>query len=309
MTQDLRKDATRPLTGVASGNADPPPLNPVHVEVDLAAASDRGKVRSNNEDHFLVARLDRVMQTLLTNLPEHSVPDSHTETAYGMLVADGMGGHVAGEVASRTAIATLVELVLRTPDLIMRLDRGRSLSEQALRRLDERFQEIKEVLMDKVEADPRLYGMGTTMTLACSLGVDLLVAHVGDSRAYLFRQDHLQRLTRDQTMAQYLADTGAIRPEEVATHPMRHVLTGALGTKGGRTEVYLRGLRLADGDQVLLSTDGLTEMVPDALIADVLARSTSASAACATLIELALEAGGKDNATVAIGRYSIEGAG
>jgi protein phosphatase len=274
-----------------------------NVTIDFGAASDPGRVRPNNEDHFLVARMDRVMQTLSTNLPSGSVPERQTETAYGLLVADGMGGHVAGEVASRTAIVTLVELILRTPDLILRLDRR--LTEQALRRLDQRFQEIKTALMDQVEADPKLYGMGTTMTLACSLGIDLLIAHVGDSRAYLFREGQLQRLTRDQTMAQFLADTGVISLEEVATHPMRHVLTGALGTKGGRTKVDLRGLRLVDGDQILLSTDGLTEMVPDDRIADVLARGGSSTAACAALIELALAAGGKDNVTVVLGRYAI----
>jgi protein phosphatase len=274
-----------------------------NVTVDFGAASHPGKVRPNNEDHFLVARMDRVMQTLLTNLPSGSVPERQTETAYGLLVADGMGGHVAGEVASRTAIVTLVELVLRTPDLILRLDRR--LTEQALQRLDQRFQEIKTALMDQVEADPKLYGMGTTMTLACSLGIDLLIAHVGDSRAYLHRQGELHRLTRDQTMAQFLADTGVIGLEEVATHPMRHVLTGALGTKGGRTKVDLRGMRLVDGDQILLSTDGLTEMVRDDRIADVLARGGSSTDACAALIEQALAAGGKDNVTVVLGRYRI----
>jgi protein phosphatase len=214
-----------------------------------------------------------------------------------------MGGHAGGEVASRTAIETLVDLILRTPDLILRFDQ--QLTERALHRLDHRFQEIKRALLDRVEDDPSLHGMGTTMTLACNLGVELLIAHVGDSRAYLFRQDHLERLTRDQTMAQYLADIGVIRLDEVATHPMRHVLTGVLGTSEGATKVDLRGLRLADGDQVLLTTDGLTEMVSEATIAGVLARGKSAAEACSALIDLALEAGGKDNVTVALGRYRI----
>ena len=112
-------------------------------------------------------------------------------------------------------------------------------------------------------------------------------------------------MTRDQTMAQFLADTGVIGLEEVAKHPMRHVLTGALGTKGGRTKVDLRGMRLVDGDQILLSTDGLTEMMPDDRIADVLARGGSSSDACAALIDQALAAGGKDNVTVVLGRYRI----
>jgi protein phosphatase len=302
MKLDSDTDLTPPFSASTLGEAQRSGVA-AHVTVDFGGASHPGKVRPNNEDHYLVARMDRVMQTLKTNLPSGSVPEQQTETAYGLLIADGMGGHAAGEVASRTAIVTLVELILRTPDLILRLDKR--LTDQALRRLDQRFQEIKSALMDQVEADPKLYGMGTTMTLACSLGVDLLIAHVGDSRAYLYRQGQLQRLTRDQTMAQFLADTGVISLEEVATHPMRHVLTGALGTKGGRTKVDLRGMRLIDADQVLLCTDGLTEMVPDNKIADILARGGSSTDACAALIEQALAAGGKDNVTVVLARYSI----
>jgi serine/threonine protein phosphatase PrpC len=273
------------------------------VHVDMGALSHRGRVRPDNEDHFLVARLDRTMQVLMSNLPPDCVPEKHAETAYGMAVADGMGGHAAGEIASRSAISALVDLVLRTPDLIMRLDQR--LTKEALRRFDDRFQQIKDVLMDHVEEDPKLFGMGTTLTVACSLGFELLVAHVGDSRAYMYREDRLQRLTRDHTMAQFLADTGAIRPEEIARHPMRHVLTAAIGTQGGKADVELERLRLADGDQILLCSDGLTDMVPDAAIADTLRRSDSASGACESLVNQALEAGGKDNVTVVLGRYRI----
>src|SRR5262245_42010257 len=92
------------------------------VQVDLGALSDPGKVRPNNEDHFLVARFDRSMQTLLTNLPPGHVPGHSGETAYGMLVADGMGGEAGGEVASRLAVSVLIDLVLQTPDWILRLD-------------------------------------------------------------------------------------------------------------------------------------------------------------------------------------------
>lgn len=274
-----------------------------HVQVDLGALSHRGKVRPNNEDSFLVTRFERALDTLLTNLPAGYVPERYAETGYGMLVADGMGGAAAGEVASRAAIKSLVDLVLRTPDWIMRYDEP-SVA-QVMKRLDRRFLKIREALIDRVQADPSLAGMGTTMTLACSLGPGLIIAHAGDSRVYLFREGKLSRLTHDQTMAQTLADVGAIRSEDVDSHPMRHVLTGAITTQGATGRAELLHLQLADGDQLLLCTDGLTEMVAEAAIAEVLTAKGSAADACRTLVDLALEGGGKDNVTVVLGRYRI----
>jgi PPM family protein phosphatase len=280
-----------------------PGTNSSQVQVDLGALSHQGKVRPNNEDHFLIACFDRSMRTLLTSLPTGDIPGRYAETVYGLLVADGMGGAVAGEVASRTAINALVDLVLQTPDWIMRLNEQSA--QEVLRRMDQRFQQIKQALIERAESDPSLSGMGTTMTLACSLGDELIIAHSGDSRAYLFRQGLLQQLTRDQTMAQSLADDGTIRPEEVATHPMRHVLTGAIATRGGKRPTELHQLRLIDGDQILLCSDGLTEMVTDSAIAAVLDAPGPAADACRVLVDLALEGGGRDNVTVLLGRYHI----
>src|SRR5262249_29394939 len=132
-----------------------------------------------------------------------------------------------------------------------------------------------------------------------------LTAHVGDSRAYLFHGGSLKRLTRDQTLAQSLADAGEIRQDEVAEHPTRHILTGAIATRGTFVQVELRHHRLADGHQLLLCTDGLTEMVSEEAIAQALAAAKSAADACRRLVDLALEGGGKDNVTVALGRYRI----
>jgi protein phosphatase len=274
------------------------------VEVDLAALSHPGKVRRNNEDHFMAARFDRSMRTLLTNLPEAEVPRAYAETAYGMLVADGVGGAAGGEVASRTAIHALVDLVIETPDWIMQLDEP--LAREVLQRMERRFQRVREVLIERATADPSLRGMATTMTVACSLGPELLTAHVGDSRAYVFRRGgRLERLTRDQTMAQSLADAGAISQEEVAKHPSRHVLTSALATRGTFVQVELKRSRLEDGDQLLLCSDGLTEMIADEAIARVLAAPGPSAEACQRLVDLALEAGGKDNVTVVLARYRM----
>lgn len=276
----------------------------VTVHADLCGLSDRGLKRSNNEDHFLVARLDRTWHTLLTNVDTNALPLSATETVYGMVVADGMGGHAGGEVASATAISAFVDLVLRTPNLIMRLNRD--FTEAALKRLAQRFEFVKEALEEAVRKDPSLSGMGTTLTLACSFRAYLLVAHVGDSRAYLFRNGQLQHLTRDQTMGQFLKETGHLTETQLAKHPLRHVLTGVLGTQGSPIDVDLRGVRLEDGDQVLLCTDGLTEMVSDSEIASILSGSPASSAsACDRLVKLAIEHGGRDNVTVVLAKYRI----
>ena len=277
------------------------------VEVDLAGISDQGKVRKNNEDTFFIARFDRTLRALQTNLPIGEYPTLSAETSYGMLVADGMGGHAAGEVASRTAALVLLDLVLKTPDWIMRLDEP--LVGEVMRRTEQRLREIQGALAEQAQMNPALTGMGTTLTIAWSLGADLIVAHVGDSRAYLMRQGQLQQVTHDQTFAQALVDAGTLTADEAARHHLRHVLTGVLSTVGSKTPIEFHHLRLLDGDQVLLCSDGLTDMVPDADLASVLRQPGSAEAACQTLIEMALAAGGKDNVTVALARYSFPASG
>ncbi|HWY85445.1 MAG TPA: protein phosphatase 2C domain-containing protein, partial [Gemmataceae bacterium] len=201
-----------------------------HVEVDLGALSHQGKVRAQNEDHYLVARFGRSLEPMLTNIPKDHVPPAHAEIGYGMVIADGMGGAAGGEIASRSAIQDLVQLVLTTPDWIIH---GQSpWIEQVVERMGERFREIDRLLNQRSVANPSLAGMGTTMTLACSLGLDLVLCHIGDSRAYLFRQGQLSQLTRDMTMAQELLDAGTLSPTQAATNRFRHVLTQCLGGPG-----------------------------------------------------------------------------
>jgi serine/threonine protein phosphatase PrpC len=170
-------------------------------------------------------------------------------------------------------------------------------------RMERRFRQIRDALNEQAHSDPSLFGMGTTMTLAVSHGADLLITHVGDSRAYLFRQDKLTPLTHDQTAVQDLIDAGKIRPEEAATHPLRNRLTGAISTKMDDPNAALCSLTLADGDWLLLCTDGLTDMVPEPIIAEVFQRNDVAADACAALVLQALDRGGKDNVTVVVVRY------
>jgi PPM family protein phosphatase len=274
---------------------------PVLAQVDLGALSHPGKVRDNNEDCYLVSTFERALRPLLTNVPESSLPSRLSDAGYGLLVADGIGGHAAGEVASRLAATILVDLALCTPDWVMRLDEDEQ--ERVVQRFAWRYREIDSALKAIGKAEPSLAGMGTTLTVACSFGDDLLVAHVGDSRAYLFHAGRLRQLTRDHTYAQALADGGLIAPEAVATHRLRHILTRALGTMESPVQADIQFVQLGDGDQVLVCTDGLTDLVDDDAIAAILTGGGTAQEACAALVDAALERGGKDNVTVALARY------
>ncbi len=290
-----------PLVGKSEAER-PQPLS-AQVGVEIGALTHPGKVRPTNEDNFLAVRFGRSLLTLKTSLPDGQVPEYFAEMGYGLVVADGVGGAAAGEIASSLAISVGVNLALHSPKwtLVMTPQEIQENMETWRRR----FRQIDFVLTERAHADPALSGMATTLTVACSVGDDLCLYHVGDSRAYLYRQGKLHRLTPDQTMAQALADAGLIAPEEVATHRLRHVLTNALGRSGGDIEAEIQHMRLADGDRVLLCTDGLTEMVPDARIADLLRHVEVSEEACEALVAAALEAGGKDNVTVVLARYTI----
>lgn len=278
------------------------PNTSLHAEI--SALSHTGKVRTNNEDHYLVTRVGRSMHTLMTNLPQGLVPDRFDTAGFTMVVADGMGGHAAGEVASRMAIGTLVEIVLDVPDWIMNLEGDNA--ERVKERVETYYRKVDQTLAEHARNDKSLAGMGTTMTIAYSIGPDLFLAHVGDSRCYLFHDGQLQQLTRDQTQAQMLVDAGLLRREEMATSRLRSVLTNALGCGDPALEVEMQRLQLGAGDRLLLCSDGLTDMVDDPTIAEVLARPKGPAAACRALVDLALDHGGHDNVTVVVADYVFD---
>ena len=275
------------------------------VRVDSTGLSHKGNVRPENEDHYLVARVGRSLDTLVTSLPEGEVPERFDETGFAMMVADGMGGAAAGEVASRVAISTLVNVFLDVPDWIMKLNAANA--EKLKARAEAYYRKLDSTLADLVKAKPELQGMGTTMTVGYSIGRSMFVSHVGDSRAYLFREGKLEQLTRDHTHVQELVDAGTITREEAATHRLRHVLTNAIGGRNRSIDVEMVRVRLKNGDRMLICTDGLTEVVPDTDIADVLGRSKAPEVVCRSLVDLALERGGPDNITVVAARFAVEG--
>ena len=284
-----------------AGAERPAPKPP--VQFDFAALSHPGKVRTNNEDHYVITRMGRTFNLVATNIPQGELADNVDEVAYGMCVADGMGGMAAGEKASQLAIKTGVNLVLNSPMWATRIDE--QAANQLISRMRGYFRQVDSVVIGEASTDRHLSGMGTTLTLAYIVGVDAFIIHVGDSRAYLFREGKLDQLTRDHTMAQGLADLGAIKPEEVHRHAKRHVLTNFVGGPSSGVEPDVATLILRDGDILLLCSDGLTEMVKDAEIVAILGRSEPPKVAAQALIDKALEHGGKDNVTVLIARVEV----
>lgn len=272
------------------------------LKVDVGASSHSGHVRENNEDSYLVMRFGRSLENLLTNLDEDLLERNYAMKGYGMLVADGMGGAPGGEVASRFALSKLVELIVDTADWTMSLQRQEDVS-TVLRRMTERFMQIDETLRKEADRDHTLRGMGTTLTVAGVMGHDLIVGHVGDSRAYLLRDTNLKQLTTDHTLAQALIDAGVANRDDPASRSMRHVLTAAVGSLGEKTEPQVQLFKLCDDDQLLLCTDGLTETVEDPTIANVLLEAKSAQCACNELVNLALAGGGSDNISVVVARF------
>ena len=290
------------IPAVASAGTKAAQSDSASARVEIAGLSHPGKVRPNNEDHFLVGRFGRFLETLQSNLPEGEIAPRAEEIGYGMLVADGVGGSAAGEVASRLAIGTIVNLFLQTPDWILRVDES-PLMQQVMRRAAERYEQVNQALVERGENDAALRGFATTLTLAASLGRNLFVAHVGDSRAYILRGCQLYQLTRDHTLAQSMAHLGLMSQKQVASHHLRHVLMKALGGPDGGAEPEVHAHVLDDGNGVLLCTDGLTEMVDEKTITDVLVNGATPQEVCQQLVDLALTAGGKDNVTVVFARY------
>ncbi len=273
------------------------------VRADVSALSHAGKVRKNNEDHYLVVRLRRVLEPVLSNVSAALFPGQVEEEGYGLLVADGMGGAAAGEVASQLAIRFLGNLVVAAGKWGRSIDRQEA--KEIVRRAGEYCAQIHAALLQEAEADPSLVGMGTTLTVAYNFCDKVVIAHVGDSRAYLYRSGELHQLTRDHTLAQLMVDRGQLSPKAAARHQFRHVLTNVLGGKSGPVAADIEHFQLEDEDRLLLCSDGLTEMLDDAAISQVLASVSDVNSACSRLVDLALDAGGKDNITTVLAHYTI----
>jgi protein phosphatase len=260
------------------------------LQLRAVAHTDPGLHRSNNEDSgYVSARL--------------------------LVVADGMGGHAYGEVASSTAVGILAEmdksLAWPVPSAPVEADESLEADVEApdpepttdpdlLEALGDAITDIGDSLTTLAQEDAELASMGTTVTaLMWDGGAKFAIAHIGDSRAYLLRGDQYGQLTRDHTLVQSLVDEGKLTPEQAAVHPRRSVLMRALQS-GGNSEPDLYYWQGQPGDRYLLCSDGLTDVVPDDLIGQVLASVPDPDDAAATFIDLAKQGGGPDNITCII---------
>jgi serine/threonine protein phosphatase PrpC len=279
------------------------PVTPIDrrpLAVKAFGLTDKGRVRPTNEDQFLCAELTKAMRVWQTTLSEPKAQFGE-ERGHLFLVADGMGGHRAGEQASALAVVAIEQFTLNTFKWFFHsngLEAQRVLGQfrTALRQADAR-------ILEESADHPELSGMGTTVTMAYHLDAQLCVVHVGDSRAYMFADDELTQITHDHTLMAEMVRRGELQPEQVAHHRLRHVITNVVGGTEAGVDVEAHTLEMHPGDRLLLCSDGLTEMVTNEAIAATLRAEPEPEAACTKLVAQANDAGGADNITVLIVRF------
>lgn len=269
------------------------------MDVDLFGLTDRGRVRPENEDQFLIASLHKLLRVHQSSLPPDDITPLVTDSrGYLFLVADGVGGRPDGRAASGTALRTIAYYVTHMTDLYRRLDSAKE--SVFLAELEQSVWKGHQALVAEGERSYEGRGGATTLTMVAVLWPRAYLVQVGDSRCYRLREGSLELMSHDQTVAQDLVDAGALTPTQAQASPFRNVLSSALG--GRAAAPFTRTADCRERDVLLLCTDGLTRHVADHEIRDHLLGLRSAEQACRDLVRLALERGGEDNVTVVIGR-------
>jgi serine/threonine protein phosphatase PrpC len=270
------------------------------LAVKTFGITDRGNVRASNEDQFLIAELTKTMRIWQASLPDTKAQFGD-ERGHLFLVADGMGGHQGGEEASALAVVAIQQFTLNT--LKWFFESNKQEAQRVLAQFQTALRHADVHVREQAAEHRELSGMGTTVTMAYHLDAQLCVVHVGDSRAYLFRDDELHQLTRDHTLMADMVRSGAIQPEEVAQHRFRHVITNVVGGTDAGVVVEAHAVEVQPGDRLLLCSDGLTEMVTNDAIAATLRAELDPEPACRRLLAQANDAGGRDNITLLIVRF------
>jgi PPM family protein phosphatase len=267
------------------------------IRVQVFGKTDVGRSREHNEDRFLVADLTRKDASLQPQVRQHDLG----ERGSLFVVADGMGGAAAGELASQMATDTIFAHLLKA---------WNAETEATPQRFAHRLKEAVEVANANIhahaKAHPEVRGMGTTTTAAGVLGDHLYLTQVGDSRAYLVRGGEAHQLTKDQSLMQRLVEAGELTEEEAAHSERRNIILQALGPDP-KVKVDLTHQEVRRGDVLVLCSDGLSGQVKKEEIAQIVTQATDLAAACDKLIALANERGGPDNITVVMARFDGDG--
>nr|AUN36850.1 protein serine/threonine phosphatase PrpC [uncultured bacterium] len=283
------KDAASPVA---------PQRKPRDDEIDVYGLTHTGKVRKENQDHFLICTLKKQMVVHGTSLPhtDHLLPGPE-RLAFLMMVADGVGGGVKGGEASRLALEAATQYVAYSTRCYYAADFK---DDEFTEALQEAALLCHAQLLRQGEGDPDCRGMATTLTLYLGVWPRAYLLQLGDSRCYLLRQGELSQITRDQTMAQELIDLGVMTRAAAANSKLAHTLSSSLG--GRNPAPVVTRLDVTWGDVALLCSDGLTNHISDDEIRDRLRSMKSAKQVCEDLLREALKRGGKDNITVIVAR-------
>lgn len=236
----------------------------------ICACSDVGKVREINQDAYFYIE-DKVVPIFI--------------------VADGMGGHKAGEVASNLAISAIASYYKANRD---KIENEEMFVPQFI---NESIAKANEKIIEESQNDEELRGMGTTITMCIIFGDEIYIGHVGDSRAYLLRDDELTQLTQDHSLVGELLRTGSITKKEAMNHPKKNVITRAVGTDS-KLSVDIVNRELNLNDKIILCTDGLTNMVSEERILETVKIDENIFESCSKLVNIANEIGGIDNTTI-----------
>jgi serine/threonine protein phosphatase PrpC len=277
----------------------PPERKPRDDEMDVYGLTNAGKVRTENQDHFLICALRQQVAVQQTSLPQadHLIAGSE-RLAFLMMVADGVGGGMKGEEASRSALEAVSRYVSRSMRCYYAA--GSAEDREFSEALQEGALQCHTELVQRGQDDPEYRGMATTLTLYLGVWPRAYLLQVGDSRCYLLHHGELTQITRDQTMAQELIDLGVLNPADAPGTRYTHTLSSSIC--GRQTAPVVTKFDLDWDTVVLLCSDGLTRHVSDDRIRERLRSMTSARQACEDLVQDALEGGGSDNVTVVVRR-------
>jgi serine/threonine protein phosphatase PrpC len=267
------------------------------VRVSVFGKSDLGRTREHNEDTFLVADLSIQNASLQPEVRSHAVGPKGSL----FMVADGMGGAVAGELASQMA----TDVIYRHLSTVWATD-GETSQDRFAYRMKEALELANHRIFEYAREHPELRGMGTTATVAGVLGDGLWLAQIGDSRAYLARGGEVIQLTKDQSLMQRLVDAGELTQEEADQSERRNIILQALGPDA-RVKVDLTHQTLRRGDTLVICSDGLSSQVRREEIGELIETSNGLADLCDALIDLANGRGGPDNITVVVARFEGEG--